>query len=74
MARTPLRTRPSHVGKAGLHGHMVLDFQDGSPLIQDLNILLISLGFPDSSLVKNLPVMQETPVQFLSHKDPLEKG
>ena len=53
---------------------MVLDFQDGSPLIQDLNILLISLGFPDSSLVKNLPVMQETLVQFLSHKDLLEKG
>ena len=25
-------------------------------------------------LVKNLPVMQETPVQFLSQEDPLDKG
>ena len=33
-------------------------------------------SFPDSSaqLVKNLPAMQETPVQFLDQKDPLEKG
>ena len=27
-----------------------------------------------SQLVKNLPAMQETPVQFLSQEDPLEKG
>ena len=27
-----------------------------------------------TSLVKNLPGMQETPVQFLGQKDPLEKG
>ena len=25
-------------------------------------------------LVKNLPAMQETPVQFLGQEDPLEKG
>ena len=25
-------------------------------------------------MVKNLPAMQETQVQFLGHKDPLEKG
>ena len=25
-------------------------------------------------LVKNLPEMQETPVQFLGQEDPLEKG
>ena len=25
-------------------------------------------------LVKNLPAMQETPVQFLGWEDPLEKG
>ena len=25
-------------------------------------------------LVKNLPAMQETPVQFLSWEDPLEEG
>ena len=38
-------------------------------------------GFPDGSdskliaqLVKNLPAMQETPVQFLGQEDPLEKG
>ena len=27
-----------------------------------------------AQLVKNLPAMQETPVQFLDQKDPLEKG
>ena len=27
-----------------------------------------------AQLVKNPPTMQETPVQFLSQKDPLEKG
>ena len=27
-----------------------------------------------AQLVKNLPAMQETPVQFLSWEDPLEKG
>ena len=34
--------------------------------------------FPDSfliaQLVKNPPVMQETPVRFLGLEDPLEKG
>ena len=32
------------------------------------------MGFPDSSLVKNPPAMQETLVQFLGREDPLEKG
>jgi len=27
-----------------------------------------------AQLVKNLPVIQETPVQFLGQEDPLEKG
>ena len=27
-----------------------------------------------AQVVKNLPAMQETPVRFLDHKDPLEKG
>ena len=27
-----------------------------------------------AQLVKNLPAMQETPVQFLDQEDPLEKG
>src|SRR5574337_676313 len=30
--------------------------------------------FPVSQLVKNLPIMQETLVQFLGQEDPLEKG
>ena len=30
-------------------------------------------GFPVAQLVKNLPTMQETPVQFLGREDPLEK-
>ena len=36
------------------------------------------MTFPGASLVaqlvKNLPAMQETPVQFLGWEDPLEKG
>ena len=32
------------------------------------------LGFPDSSLVKNLLAMQETPLPFLGGEDLLEKG
>ena len=27
-----------------------------------------------AQLVKNLPAMQETPVQFLGQEDPMEKG
>ena len=32
------------------------------------------LGFPGGSVVKNLPEMQETPVQSLGWEDSLEKG
>jgi len=32
------------------------------------------MGFPDISVGKNPPAMQETPVQFLGREDPLEKG
>jgi len=34
------------------------------------------MGFPGSSAgkKKNLPIMQETPVQFLGQEDPVEKG
>ena len=32
------------------------------------------MGFPDSSVGKELPVMQETLVQFLVWEDSLEKG
>ena len=31
------------------------------------------MGFPGGSLVKNLPAKQETQVQSLDEKDPLEK-
>ena len=33
----------------------------------------IILGLPGDSVVKTLPVMQETRVQFLGWEDPLEK-
>ena len=39
-----------------------------------LNMLLSLLGLPDSSVGKESPAMQETPVQFLGQEDPLEKG
>ena len=32
------------------------------------------LGFPGGSEVKDLPVMQETRLQSLGQKDPLEEG
>ena len=32
------------------------------------------LLFPVAQVVKNLPAMQETNVQFLGQEDPLEKG
>ena len=37
---------------------------------------ILTWGFPDSSVgkEKNPPSMQETPVHFLGHEDPLEKG
>ena len=38
---------------------------------QWLKVLRASLA---AQLVKNLPAMQETPVQFLGREDPLEKG
>ena len=34
----------------------------------------MSLGFPDGSVVKNLPAVQETWVQSLGREDPLEEG
>ena len=36
--------------------------------------VLLCLGFPDGSAVKNLPTMQATWVQPLGQEDPLEKG
>ena len=33
-----------------------------------------AVGFPDGSVVKNLPTMQETQVRFLGWEDPLDKG
>ena len=43
--------------------------------LQYINVLNFPLGFPDIvQLVKNLPAVQETPVQFLGCEDTLEKG
>ena len=39
----------------------------------DLNPSLALTGFPDGSVVKNLPAMQETQVRSLGREDPLEK-
>ena len=36
--------------------------------------IYICIGFPSSPAVKNLPEMQETQVQSLGWKDPLEEG
>ena len=39
-----------------------------------INIIKLSIGFPDVQLVKNPPAMQEIPVPFLGQEDWLEKG
>ena len=41
---------------------------------QKLKIELLSWASLVTQLVKNLPAMQETLVQFLGQEDPLEKG
>ena len=35
---------------------------------------MVDLGFPGGSVVKNLPVVQQTQVRSLSREDPLEEG
>jgi len=50
----------------------VLSFQNNLG-IKDL-LTILSLASLVAQLVKNPPVMQETPVQFLSWDDPLEEG
>ena len=37
-------------------------------------IMLLNFFTLIALLVKNLPAMQETPLQFLGQEDPLEKG
>ena len=45
-----------------------------SDMAEQLSTHSTHLRFPVAQLVKNLPLMQETPVQFLGQEDPLEKG
>ena len=46
------------------------------PLVKEIAIYSNILAWASliAQLVKNLPAMQETPVQFLGREDPLEKG
>ena len=45
------------------------------PAASELFLLIDYLtGFPNGSVVKNPPAMQETRVRSLGRKDPLEKG
>ena len=44
------------------------------PPSHSLRELVLGWGFPDGSVVKNLPAMQETQVRPLGREDPLEKG
>ena len=39
-----------------------------------LNLIRLTVASPIAQFVKNLPVMQETPVQFLGREDPLVRG
>ena len=45
-----------------------------TPAPSKKNLLSSALSFLIDQLVKNPPAMQETPVQFLSQEDLLEKG
>ena len=48
-----------------------------APLVHNLKIKLVKLitwASLVAQTVKNLPAMQETPVQYLGWEDPLEKG
>ena len=38
-----------------------------------ISMFIRKMGFPNSSLAKNLPAMKETLVRFLGWEDPLEK-
>ena len=46
----------------------------GAPVLMDLCLSREDKGFPGSSVVKNLPAMQETRFQSLGWEDPLEEG
>ena len=37
-------------------------------------VCILYMGFPDGSMVKNLPAVQVTRVRSLGQKEPLEKG
>ena len=53
------------------------DYVDHNKLwkvLKEMVIFPVSWDFLIAQLVKNLPVMQETPVQFLDWGDLLEKG
>ena len=41
---------------------------------QELEKVLLILGFPVAQMVKNLPAMWETQVRSLGQEEPLEKG
>ena len=52
-------------------------WEDKLPLDENMELYLINKTMWASlvaQVVKNPPVMQETPVQFLGQEDPLEKG
>ena len=52
-------------------------WEDKLPLDENMELYLINKTMWASlvaQVVKNPPVMQETPVQFLGWEDPLEKG
>ena len=55
----------------GLHSPWGLKESD---MTEQLSTHSTHLVFPDSSFGKDLPAMQETPVQFLRQEDPLKKG
>ena len=58
-------------GAVKLEMHILINFTPGPADATLLSLKGVSLI---AQLVKNLPAMQETPVQFLGSEDPLEKG
>ena len=60
---------PGKIFNQILHGNRVLHWEFLPALSSKLSVASLI-----AQLVKNLPAVQETPVQFLGQEDPLEKG
>ena len=60
-----------------IRSHLYFKRTTHSPIVSFFfkrGLMIKEWAFLVAQLVKNMPAMQETPVQFLGREDPLEKG